>query len=84
MGTIPSFSARSAPQSRGKSCHETDRFDAIKEAGADGLVWDEANLAEYLRAPKEKIPGNKMAFAGLKDDADIANVIAYLAADPKP
>lgn len=30
------------------------------------------------------IPGNKMAFAGLKNDADIANVIAYLAADPKP
>ena len=28
--------------------------------------------------------GNKMAFPGLKNDADIANVIAYLKADPKP
>lgn len=58
--------------------------DAMKDAGAGGLVWDEVKLAEYLRAPREMIPGNKMAFAGLKNDADIANVIAYLAADPKP
>lgn len=57
--------------------------DAMKKAGADGLVWDEANIAAYLKAPKEKIPGNKMAFAGLKDDTDIANVIAYLEAAAK-
>lgn len=57
---------------------------AMKDAGAGGLVWDEANLALYLRAPKLKVPGNKMAFNGLTSDADIANVIAYLKADPKP
>ncbi|MEP6566425.1 MAG: c-type cytochrome, partial [Mesorhizobium sp.] len=37
--------------------------DAMKSAGAAGLVWDEANLTEYLKAPKLKVPGNKMAFA---------------------
>ncbi|MET3518571.1 c-type cytochrome [Mesorhizobium abyssinicae] len=57
---------------------------AMKDAGAAGLVWDEANLSLYLRAPKLKVPGNKMAFSGLTKDADIANVIAYLKADPKP
>ncbi|MFK0690230.1 c-type cytochrome [Mesorhizobium sp. IMUNJ 23033] len=57
---------------------------AMKDAGAAGLVWDEASLAVYLHAPKLKVPGNKMAFAGLSNDADIANVIAYLKADPKP
>ncbi|TIX63810.1 MAG: cytochrome c family protein, partial [Mesorhizobium sp.] len=31
-----------------------------------------------------KVPGNKMGFNGLTNDADIANVIAYLRADPKP
>jgi cytochrome c len=56
----------------------------MKEAGAGGLVWDDANLTEYLRDPKAVIPKGKMAFPGLKDDADIANVIAYLKADPKP
>ncbi|MER9440710.1 cytochrome c family protein [Mesorhizobium sp. M0340] len=56
----------------------------MKDAGAAGLVWDEINLAEYLRAPRQKVPGNKMAFSGLTSDEDIANVIAYLKADPKP
>lgn len=56
----------------------------MKEAGAGGLVWDDANLTEYLRDPKAVIPKGKMAFPGLKDDADLANVIAYLKADPKP
>jgi cytochrome c len=58
--------------------------EAMKAAGAGGLVWDEANLAEYIKAPKTKVPGNKMAFSGLKDDIVIANVIAYLKANPKP
>ena len=58
--------------------------DNMKEAGAGGLVWDEANLTAYLRDPKAVIPKGKMAFPGLKDDADLANVIAYLSADPKP
>ncbi|MER9654330.1 cytochrome c family protein [Mesorhizobium sp. M0152] len=58
--------------------------EAMKGAGAAGLVWDEANLAQYLKAPRLKVPGNRMAFGGLTSDDDIANVIAYLKADPKP
>ncbi|MGE0500183.1 MAG: c-type cytochrome [Rhizobiaceae bacterium] len=57
---------------------------AMVGAAAAGLVWDEANLAGYLRSPKEFMPGNRMAFAGLKDDADVSNVIAYLKAAEKP
>ncbi|MDG4876044.1 cytochrome c family protein [Mesorhizobium sp. WSM4935] len=57
---------------------------AMKDAGAAGLVWDDASLTEYLKAPKQKVPGNRMAFTGLTSDDDIANVIAYLKADPKP
>jgi cytochrome c len=49
--------------------------DALKNSG---LTWDEATLAEYLKNPKAKVPGTKMAFAGLKDDTKIADVIAYL------
>lgn len=56
----------------------------MKQAGAEGLVWDEENLTEYLRDPRAVIPKGKMAFPGLKDNADLADVIAYLKADPKP
>lgn len=48
---------------------------AIKNSG---LVWDERTLARYLQAPRELVPGTRMAFAGLKDDGDIADVVAYL------
>jgi cytochrome c len=51
---------------------------AMKDAGAAGLVWDEATLAEYLVAPKAKVPGTKMAFVGLKKPDEVQNVIAYL------
>ena len=51
---------------------------AMKEAGEKGIVWDDANLTTYLKEPKAFVPGNKMAFPGLKNDKEIADVIAYL------
>lgn len=51
---------------------------AMKEAGAGGLVWNNETLAEYLHKPKAMVKGTKMAFAGLKKDKDIANILAYL------
>ena len=52
-----------------------------KAMKVSGIVWDESTLADYLRAPKQYIKGTKMAFVGLKKDADIKNVIAYLMAE---
>lgn len=56
--------------------------EAMVKAGEGGLTWTPENLAKYLHAPKELVPGNKMSFAGLKEQADIDNVIAYLATMP--
>lgn len=52
---------------------------AMKDAGAGGLVWNEETLTTYLTKPKDMIKGTKMAFAGLKKEKDIENVLAYLA-----
>ena len=52
-----------------------------KAMKASGIIWDKETLTEYLRAPKKYIKGTKMAFVGLKKDADIENVIAYLMAE---
>lgn len=52
---------------------------AMIEAGAGGLVWTDDTLADYLTAPKALVPGTKMAFAGLKEEQDIEDLIAYLA-----
>jgi cytochrome c len=43
-----------------------------------GLTWDAATIDQYLADPKGFVPGNKMAFVGLKKEEDRANVIAYL------
>lgn len=51
---------------------------AMTDFGADGKVWDEDRLTEYLLSPKAMVPGTKMSFAGLKKPQDIENVIAYL------
>lgn len=53
---------------------------ALADAAAGGLVWDEANLAAFLAAPRTFLKGTKMAFAGLRDEADIAALIAFLSA----
>jgi cytochrome c len=52
---------------------------AMREAGTGGLVWDKTVLRDYLHNPKSKVKGTKMAFAGLKDEEEITNLIAYLA-----
>lgn len=43
-----------------------------------GITWDEATFREYIKDPKAKIPGTKMAFPGLKNPKQIDDVVAYL------
>ncbi|MGF1476886.1 MAG: c-type cytochrome [Geminicoccaceae bacterium] len=51
--------------------------DAMKNSG---ITWNEETIAAYLADPKGYIPGNRMAFAGLRQEQQITDVIAYLAA----
>ena len=50
--------------------------DANKEAA---ITWNEAAFRDYIQNPMAKVPGTKMAFAGIKNDAEIASLWAYLA-----
>jgi len=40
--------------------------------------WTFEELAKYLHDPKADIPGNKMAFAGIKDNSELADLLTYL------
>lgn len=65
----------------GRKAGTADGFnysDAMREAGAKGLVWSEETIGKYLDDPRAFIPGNKMAFAGVKDEADRKDLLAYL------
>jgi cytochrome c len=48
---------------------------AMKDSG---IVWSEETIAEYVADPKAYVPGNRMAFPGLKKQEDITNLLAYL------
>jgi cytochrome c len=43
-----------------------------------GITWNEASFKEYIVNPAAKIPNTKMAFVGIKNEKDIANLWAYL------
>ena len=49
--------------------------DAVKAKGGE---WTWEALATYLYNPRDSIPGNKMAFAGIQDNQDLADVLVYL------
>lgn len=51
---------------------------AMVSAGTGGLVWTPDKLEVWLKKPRDFVVGTNMTFAGLADQADIDNVIAYL------
>jgi cytochrome c len=43
-----------------------------------GVTWDAANLDKYVANPRAMVPDTSMVYAGLKDDAERADLVAYL------
>jgi cytochrome c len=42
------------------------------------ITWSEASFKDYIQNPMAKMPGTKMAFAGIKNDKEIGDLWAYL------
>lgn len=43
-----------------------------------GITWSDDQLKAYVADPKGKVPGNRMAFAGISNADQVENVVAYL------
>ncbi|MFY8040322.1 MAG: c-type cytochrome [Bosea sp. (in: a-proteobacteria)] len=41
-------------------------------------TWSEENFRVYIKDPRAVTPGTKMVYAGMKDDTQITNLIAFL------
>jgi cytochrome c len=41
-------------------------------------TWSEENFRVYIKDPRGVTPGTKMVYAGMKDDTQITNLIAFL------
>jgi cytochrome c len=43
-----------------------------------GITWNKDQFLEYIKDPKAKIPGTKMAFAGIKNEKEAGDLWAYI------
>ncbi|MBO6507183.1 MAG: cytochrome c family protein [Roseibium sp.] len=80
---VDSDQNRVGPSLQGLIGRQPGTFDGFKYSNAmiefgDGKVWDEELLTVYLAKPREMVKGTRMAFAGLRKDKEIADIIAYL------
>ena len=62
----------------GRKAGTVERFAFSAAMKESGIVWDEAALAQYLRDPKQFIPGTRMAFPGIESGKAVADLLAYL------
>jgi cytochrome c len=51
---------------------------ALLDLQAKGAKWNYEELWAFLNAPAKYMPGTKMAFAGIKNPEERANLLAYL------
>jgi cytochrome c len=43
-----------------------------------GITWSKEQFLDYIKDPKAKIPGTKMAFAGIKNETEANDLWAYI------
>jgi cytochrome c len=62
----------------GRAAGTMQGFNYSEANKSSGITWNEATFAEYIKNPMQRMPGTRMAFAGIRDDKDIGNLWAYL------
>ncbi|RZJ03509.1 MAG: cytochrome c family protein [Brevundimonas sp.] len=62
----------------GRTAGSLPDYTYSKAMKAAGVVWTEEALQDYLENPRAHVPGTKMTFAGLDDEQDRRDVVAYL------
>ena len=62
----------------GRKAGTLDGFSYSAAMKNSGIVWTNQKLDSYIAHPADVVPGNRMAFAGLPDPKQRADLIAYL------
>jgi cytochrome c len=62
----------------GRKAGAVDGFNYSPAMKAKGGEWTWESLVAYINAPAAAVPGNKMAFAGIKDAGELADILVYL------
>ena len=62
----------------GRKAGATAGFNYSDANKNSGITWNEAQFKEYIKSPMTKIPGTRMAFAGIRDEGDVNSLWDYL------
>jgi cytochrome c len=62
----------------GRKAGSVGNFAYSEAMKSSGIVWDDDTIRKYVTNPKDFIPGNKMAFPGIKDENEVSDLLAYL------
>jgi cytochrome c len=62
----------------GRKAGTVEGFNYSEANKNSGIVWDEATFREYIKNPRARVPKTKMVFAGITDEQDVSDLIAYL------
>ena len=62
----------------GRAAGSVEGFNYSEANRNSGIIWTPEVMFNYLEAPRAYIRGTNMAYPGLKDPQDRADVIAYL------
>jgi len=62
----------------GRKAAQVDKFRYSEALKTSGIVWDASHLDQWLAKPMTYLPGTKMSFAGVKDEKDRIDLIAFL------
>ena len=62
----------------GQKAAAVEGFSFSEAMQKSGIVWDDKTMADYLKDPKARVPDGKMVYAGLKQQAQLDDMVAYL------
>jgi cytochrome c len=62
----------------GRQAGSTSGFRYSRAMKTSNIVWDEQSLDAFITAPQKALPGTTMPFAGLPDQLERTDLIAYL------
>lgn len=62
----------------GRTAGQVEGFKYSNANKSSGIVWTPEVLDKYITNPKAVVPGTIMPYAGLKNDEQRADLIAYL------
>src|SRR5262249_11986311 len=77
----PDAKVKLGPPLNGIDGRKAGTFEGFNYSPANkssGITWGEEAFPKYIRAPMQEMPGTRMAFVGIKNDKDIADLWAYL------